>query len=74
MCDKHFLQAYSVVTDRVPQNWVSGFGSAVEKWVEGKVNTDFLHFLTNYVFGIFDDYSKWHSETLKIPQLAKSCC
>ena len=26
MCDKHFLQAYSLVTNWVPEIWVSGFG------------------------------------------------
>ena len=26
MCDKHFLQAYSLVTNQVPEIWVLGFG------------------------------------------------
>ena len=30
------------VTDQVPETWISGFGSSMEKWVSGKFNEAFL--------------------------------
>ena len=45
------------MTDLVHETRVSGFESAMEKWVLGKLKNDFLHFLPN--FGIFDDFSKF---------------
>ena len=31
---------------------------SVEKWIEGKLNKAFLHFLAK-LFALFDDFSKW---------------
>ena len=28
-----YFKVHMLVTDRVPEIWVSGFGSAIEKWV-----------------------------------------
>ena len=49
----HFLtqqnfMLYVLVNDRLPETRVLGFGSAVEKWVEGKLNNAFPHFLPNF--------------------------
>ena len=35
-----------------------GFGSAMEKWVLGKLNNVFVHFFYQ-ICSIFDDFSKW---------------
>ena len=37
----------SIVTDRLPETWILGFESAMEKWAEGKLNKAFLHFSSN---------------------------
>ena len=39
---------YLLVMDRVPDTWVSGFGSDIEKWILGKLTMAFLHFLSNF--------------------------
>ena len=44
------------MTERVPETRVLGTRSAMEKWVEGKLNKDFLHFWQ--IFAIFEDFSK----------------
>ena len=41
-------QAAAIVTDQVPETLVSGFGSAVEKWVLGKLNEAFLHLYVKF--------------------------
>ena len=41
-------QAAAIVTDQVPETLVSGFGSAVEKWVLGKLNEAFLHLYAKF--------------------------
>ena len=38
-----------VVAEREPKTRVSGTRSIVEKWVEGKLNKAFLHFLPNFL-------------------------
>ena len=43
--------------DRLPKTQVLGFGSAMEKWVYGKLNKAF--FISPQILGIFDDFSKW---------------
>ena len=39
------------------ENWVSGFGSGLEYWVERKLKKAFLHFFTQ-CFAIFNDFSE----------------
>ena len=50
----------SLVTVRVPEIWVSGFGSATwrNESKPGKFKKAFLHILPNFC-GIIDDFSKW---------------
>ena len=40
------LEVCELVTDRVAKMWVSGFGSATEKWGLLRLNNTFLHFLS----------------------------
>ena len=61
-------------TNWVPKTWFSGFGSAIDKWVLGKLNKDFLHFLPNFlnIFGIIDDFSNWSAlKVLKNHQICQ---
>ena len=44
--------------DRVPETWVSDFGSAMEKWAIRQIEQGFSSLFTNF-FGIFDDFSNW---------------
>ena len=45
--------------DREPENRVLGFESAVKKWLHGKVNKTFIHFLSNS-FPLDDFYYEIH--------------
>jgi len=61
-----------VVTDRVPETRVWGFGSAVEKWVESRLNKAFLHFLPifwAYLMIFQSGTHKSHCKTLKNHQI-----
>jgi len=48
-----------------------GFGSAMAmgKWIYGKLNNDFLHFLQ--IYGILDDFSKKHGVSSNMPKICQ---
>ena len=52
-----YFCSHILVAERAPETWVSSIRSiTMEKWVGGKFNKAFLHFLPN--FAIFDGVSK----------------
>ena len=60
---EHFILFFGylslwVVVEWVPETRILGTCSSMEKWVVGKFNKAFLHFLPNFCHIIFDDISK----------------
>ena len=43
------VEATQLVSDRVPEKWVLGFGSAMEKWVLRRVTQVFFSFFSQFL-------------------------
>ena len=54
------LRPFELVTDWIPETWVSGFRIVVDGGEMGfrQVEKVFF-FICGYIFGLFDDFSKW---------------
>ena len=46
--DAKLIRLPRLVSERVPEIRLSGLYESVEKWIEGKFNKAFLHFLPNF--------------------------
>ena len=66
------VKTFLIVIDRVPETWLSGFGSAMEKWVMAWASLTRLFYSFCQIFGRFDDFPNFEKIIKYAKHLAKS--